>query len=70
MRRSPLDDQADLSRALYALADELEGPDTHPDHRAGALAAAAMLREVLARQGVPRPAERPSTIVVQTLRRA
>lgn len=44
-----------LVRDLHALADEWEGPHTHADKAAGARAAAAQLRAVLAQHGYREP---------------
>ncbi len=52
--KQPLDDDASRSALvadLARLASEWESPDVHPDNRAGARAAAAELRALLARHG-------------------
>jgi len=61
VRLPPDPELAGLLASLYALADEWEGPHTHPDKGAGARDAAAQLREVLAQHGhrEPRPAPAP-----------
>ena len=58
---APAHELALLLADLHALADEWEGPHTHADKAAGARAAAAQLRAVLAQHGYrePRPAPAP-----------
>lgn len=61
MRLPPDPELAWLLADLRSLADEWEGPHTHPDKAAGARDAAAQLRAVLAQHGYrePRPAPAP-----------